>query len=438
MKGVSRRPRCENAKETTDMASAGSITGLKCKECERVYKIAPSNVCELCFGQLEVEYDYDRIAKLVTRKRIQKGPKTLWRYREMLPVDGGEQTDLGAGFTPLIRAEKLGKRFGLRHLYIKNDSLNPTFSFKDRPVAVAVAKAKEFGFDTVACASTGNLANSVAAHAARAGLHCYVFVPGDTDPARIAANSVYDPTVVAVNGDHGDVNRLCSELSRRYRWAFVNIQLRPFYAEGSKTLAFEIAEQLGWQLPDHVIAPMASGLLVTRLHKGFEELRTLKLVKESETRIYGAQAEGCAPIVNAFRNNTDIISPVRPDTIAKSIAIGNPADGPYALRTIRQTGGAAEAATDGEIINGIKLLAATEGILTEPSGGAAIAALAKLAKKKSFKIPDRVVACISGAGYNNIGTLAGAVGKPISIEPTIESFERQVGAGGPRPGAAKS
>ncbi|MFH1538838.1 MAG: threonine synthase [bacterium] len=412
------------------MTSTGAVVGLKCKECERVYDIAPSNVCELCFGQLEVEYDYERIAKLVTRKRIQKGPETLWRYREILPVDSGEPVDLGAGFTPLIRAEKLGRRLGLRHLYIKNDSLNPTSSFKDRSVAVAVTKAREFGFDTVACASTGNLANSVAAHAARAGLKCYIFVPSDLDRARLVAISVYEPTIIAVNGDSGDVNSLCSKIAGRYQWAFVNVQLRPFYAEGSKTIAFEITEQLGWQLPDHVIAPMASGSLITRLRKGFTEMQVLNLVKKNETRLYGVQAEGCAPIVGAFLRNTDLISPATPNTIAKSIAIGNPADGPYALKAIRQTGGTAEAATDAEIIDGIKLLATTEGIITEPSGGAAIAALVKLAGKKSFNIPDRVVVCVSGSGSDSVGALSEAVNKPIVVEPDADSFDRQAGAAG--------
>ncbi|MEW5945013.1 MAG: threonine synthase [bacterium] len=409
------------------MYSLGTVKGLKCRECGRTYETVPLNVCEFCFGPLDIEYDYERIRKLVTRKRIQKGPNTLWRYRELLPVEGQACVDLGAGMTPLQKAERLGKELGLKNLYIKNDSMNPTYSFKDRVVSVAITKAREFGFDTVACASTGNLANAVAAHAARAGMRCFVFIPHDLEEGKIIATSVYEPNIVAVRGNYDDVNRLCSQISDKYRWAFVNINIRPYYAEGSKTLAFETAEQLGWKAPDHAIVPMASGSLLTKIHRGFGELVEIGLIKTAETAMHGAQAEGCSPIVTAYRNNTDIIRPVKPDTIAKSLAIGSPADGYYALKTIIDPGGAAEAVEDDEIVAGMKLLARTEGIFTETAGGVTIAALGRLAEKKTFKPADRVVAYVTGLGFKTIEPLTGKLKPSFAVEPSLRAFEEKIG-----------
>ncbi|MEW6202916.1 MAG: threonine synthase [bacterium] len=409
------------------MISAGSVVGLKCKECGRNYDVLPQNVCEFCFGPLEVEYDYERIRRVVTRKRIQKGPKSLWRYREFLPVAGSEFVDLGAGFTPLQKAEHLGNKLGLRHLYIKNDSMNPTFSFKDRVVSVALTKAKEFGYDTVACASTGNLANAVAAHAAKASLRCFVFIPHDLEEGKVVATSIYEPNLVAVKGNYDDVNRLCSEIADRYQWAFVNINVRPYYSEGSKTLAYETAEQLDWVVPDHAIVPMASGSLLTKIHKGFNELKKVGLVRSANTVISGAQAEGCAPIVNAFRSKSDIIRPVKPNTIAKSLAIGNPADGYYALKTISETGGVAEAVTDEEVVEGIKLLARTEGIFTETAGGVTIAVLCKLAEQNFFKQTDSIVVYVTGLGFKTLEPLIGTLKPSFLVEPNVKSFEEAVG-----------
>lgn len=407
------------------MVSLGTVVGLRCKECGREYPAAPENVCELCFGPLEVEYDFAKVAKFITRKRVQKGPKSLWRYRELLPVDTDSPIDLGAGLTPLVRAERLAAKFGLRHLYVKNDSLNPTRSFKDRAAAVAVTRAKEFGFDTVACASSGNLAVSVAAHAACGGMKCFIFVPRIVDPAVVAAATFHGAVVVAVNGEMGHVNRLCSEISRRYQWAFVNVNLRPFYADGLKTIAFEIAEQLGWNIPDHVIAPMASGLMLTRIGRGFVELHKAGLVKEYEYHLHGAQAEGCAPIAAAFAANADIITPVEPNTIARSLAISNPADGVYALRAIRESSGRAVAASDAEIMAGVRLLAETEGILTEPAGGAAIAALVKLSQAKTFRIPDKIVVLVPGVGLGSADHLSEPAAPPIEVEANMQSFEEK-------------
>ena len=409
------------------MILSGAVIGLKCKECGRSYEILPQNICEFCFGPLEVEYDYERISRLVSRKRIQKGPKSLWRYREFLPVSGNEYVDLGAGFTPLQKAENLGNKLGLRHLYVKNDSMNPTFSFKDRVVSVALTKAKEFGYDTVACASTGNLANAVAAHAAKACLRCFVFIPHDLEEGKVVSTSIYEPNLVSVKGNYDDVNRLCSEIADRYHWAFVNINVRPYYSEGSKTLAFETAEQLGWVLPDHVIVPMASGSLLTKIHKGFNEFKKVGLVKSSHTVISGAQAEGCAPIVNAFRSKSDIIRPVKPNTIAKSLAIGNPADGYYALKTIIETGGVAESVTDDEVIEGIKLLARTEGVFTETAGGVTVAVLCKLAGQNFFKQSDRVVVLITGLGFKTLEPLVGMLKPSFLVEPNVKAFEEAIG-----------
>lgn len=345
------------------------VRGLKCRECGRRYPKEALYVCEYCFGPLEVDYDYEKIKKNLTRKIIECRAKNIWRYRELLPIDTEPTDGLNSGFTPLIRAKNLEKALGVKELYIKDDSVNhPTLSFKDRVVAVALSKAKEFGFDTVACASTGNLANSVASQAA-ANLKCYIFIPADLELSKVVATLIYNPILIAVEGNYDQVNRLCSEIATKYRWAFVNINIRPYYAEGSKTFGFEIAEQLGWKAPKHIIVPCAGGSLITKIWKGLKEFKTLGLIDELNTKIYAAQAQGCAPIVNAVKDNSEIIKPVKPNTIAKSLAIGNPADGIYAVATVKESGGWAESVSDDEIVEAIKLLAETEGIFTETAGG---------------------------------------------------------------------
>ncbi|MFN3871133.1 MAG: threonine synthase, partial [Aquificaceae bacterium] len=381
------------------------VLGLKCRECGREYPVEPIHVCEFCFGPLEVMYDYEDIKKKISKKKIEEGPKSLWRYIDLLPVEE-PKVGFSAGFTPLKKAENLGKLLGLDELYIKDDSVNhPTLSFKDRVVSVAISKAIEFGFDTTACASTGNLANSVASHSAQAGLNCFVFIPANLESQKIYGSLVFSPTVVAVEGTYDDVNRLCSEIANELPWAFVNINIRPFYAEGSKTLAFEVVEQLGWRAPDAVVAPAASGSLITKIWKGLKELVKVGLIEDMKTRVYGAQAEGCSPIAQAWKEGRDFIKPVKPNTIAKSIAIGNPADGVYALQVTKESSGDWEIATDEEIIEGIKLLAETEGIFTETAGGTTIAVLKKLAQKGAFRRDEIVVAYITGNGYKTMEVL---------------------------------
>jgi len=368
-----------------------------------------------------VIYDYKSMAEAVSRERLSSGPVSMWRYRDLLPVDG-EVVDIGAGFTPLTRADNLGRELGLEQLYIKNDCLNPTFSFKDRVVSVAITKAREFGFDTVACASTGNLAASVAAHAAKANMKSYVFVNSDVEQDKLVGMAIYDPVLIAVDGSYDDVNRLCTKLSERYNWGFININLRPYYAEGSKTLGYEVAEQLGWRAPDCVVAPAASGLLFTRIWKGLDELSMLGLIEPVNTHMYLTQAAGCSPIVNAFEAGSLHVHPVKPNTIAKSIAIGNPADGYYALRVARQSGGAACAVTDEELVEGMKLLAQTEGIFGEAAGGVVVAGLKKLVASGAIKKGELTVAFITGAGLKTQEAVADVV-QPLAIKPTLESFE---------------
>ncbi len=402
------------------------VKGLKCRECGREYPAEPIHVCEFCFGPLEVVYDYEEIKRNISREKIEKGPKSLWRYVDLLPVEN-PQVGLTAGFTPLKKAERLGEVLGLKNLYIKDDSVNhPTLSFKDRVVSVALSKAKEFGFDTAACASTGNLANSVAAHSAQAGFNCYVFIPANLESQKIIGSLVFNPTVVAVEGNYDDVNRLCSEIANDLGWAFVNINIRPYYAEGSKTLAFEVAEQLGWRAPDVVVAPAASGSLYTKIWKGFKELEKVGLIGEVRTRMLGAQAEGCSPIAQAWREGRDFIKPVKPNTIAKSIAIGNPADGIYALQVARESNGAWETATDEEIIEGIKLLAETEGIFTETAGGTTIAVLKKYVEKGMISPEETVVVYITGNGYKTMEVLEGKLATPVRIKPTLKDFKEKV------------
>ena len=368
------------------------VQGLRCRECGREYESAPIYTCEWCFGPLEVAYDYDAIKASTSREKIAAGPLSLWRYSDLLPVEGDPAIDLGTGFTPLMKADRLAAELGLGELWLKNDTRNPTNSFKDRVVSVALSKALEFGFKVAACASTGNLANSVAAHAARAGMKSYVFVPSNLEQGKIVTTAVYGGNLVAINGNYDDVNRLCAELAGIYEWAFVNVNMRPFYAEGSKTLAFETAEQLGWEAPDHVVVPMASGSLLTKIRKGFEELHKVGLLDdEPQVRVSGAQALGCSPIAKAFLENSDTIKPVKPDTIAKSLAIGNPADGYFALDVVRSTGGGMSAVTDGEIVDGMQLLARTEGIFAETAGGVTVATLKKLAAEGVIRRDERVV-----------------------------------------------
>ncbi len=401
------------------------IKGLKCRECGKAYPAEPLHVCEFCFGPLEVDYDYAAIGKIISRERITQGPKSLWRYIDLLPVEKEATVGLYAGFTPLIHAKNLGRELGLDELYLKNDTVNhPTLSFKDRVVAVALTRAKEFNFDTVACASTGNLANAVAAHAAQAGLRCFVFIPYDLESAKVLGNLIYKPTVVAVEGNYDDVNRLCSEIAGEYPWAFVNINIRPYYAEGSKTLAFETVEQMGWRAPDQVVVPIASGSLLTKIWKGFKEMERLNLIDKLSTRINGAQAEGCSPVTSAFKERRDFIRPVKPKTIAKSLAIGNPADGFYALKTVLDSHGHLESVSDEEIIEGIQLLARTEGIFAETAGGVTVGVLKKLVRDGIISRQDVTVAYITGNGLKTQEAVMGTLGEPVRIEPGLMSFEK--------------
>jgi threonine synthase len=401
---------------------------LKCRECGREYAIAPIFSCEFCFGPLEVAYDYDAIREAATRDIIESGPNTLWRYAPFLPCDPAYKVDLGTGFTPLLRADRLAKAIGLDTLWIKNDTVNPTWSFKDRVVSVAIAKAREFGFDAIACASTGNLANSVAAHAAGAGMDCFVFIPDDLERGKVVGSAIYDPHLVTVRGSYDDVNRLCTELSMQFNWAFVNINVRPYYAEGSRSLGYEIAEQLGWRTPDHIVAPMASGSMFTKIWKGLKEFHHVGLIDEPHTRMSGAQATGCSPIATAFANDTLNFVPQKPNTIAKSLAIGNPADGYYALKQMEETGGGAEMATDEEIVAGIKLLAETEGIFAETAGGVTIACLKRLVASGFIKRGEETVAIISGGGLKTIEAVADEVTEPLHIQPTVNSFTEALSA----------
>jgi len=400
---------------------------LRCRECNREYQLEPLHVCEFCFGPLEVSYDLDAMHRNITRETIEAGPASMWRYADLLPADPAFAVDINAGFTPLIRAKNLGEHLGLKNLYIKNDCANPTWSFKDRVVAVASTKAREFGFDTLACASTGNLANSVSAHAARAGMEAYVFIPQDLERGKIVGSSIYGATLIAVDGNYDDVNRLCSELADKYRWAFVNINMRPYYAEGSKTLGYEVAEQLGWRAPEHVVAPMASGSLYVKIWKGLQELAKLWLIDSVQTKMSGAQARGCSPIVTAYEGGTMNIRPVRPTTIAKSLAIGNPADGYYALKVMEESGGYGVASDDEEIVAGIKLLAESEGIFGETAGGVVVAGLQKLAREGKIAPDEVTVAYITGSGLKTQEAIEDALEIPLHINPTMAAFEAALG-----------
>ena len=394
---------------------------LRCRKCGQEYPLQPLNLCDFCLSPLEVIYDYRTMAQELSRQKLAEGPLSMWRYRDLLPVEATE-VDLGTGLTPLLKADNLGRELGLDRLYIKNDCLNPTYSFKDRVVSVAITKAEEFGFDTVSCASTGNLAASVAAHAAKAEMKAYVFIPAGVEPGKLVGAAIYNPTLITVEGSYDDVNRLCAALAQKYNWGFININLRPYYAEGSKTLGYEVAEQLGWRAPDAVVAPAASGLLFTRIWKGLDELSMLGLIEPVNTHMYVTQAAGSSPIVNAFHAGTLHVNPVEPNTIAKSIAIGNPADGYYALRMARQSGGGASAVTDEEAINGIELLAQSEGIFAEAAGGVVIAGLKNLAASGLIKRDELTVAFITGAGPRTQEVLADTV-KSFAVQPSLESVE---------------
>jgi threonine synthase len=397
---------------------------LRCKECKTTYALDARYVCERCFGPLEVAYSppecHDDPAAL--RRKVQAGPHSLWRYADFLPVPAPPQPTLPAGWTPLLRVDRLAAQLGLRDLWIKNDAANPTHSFKDRVVSVALARARELGFQTIACASTGNLANAVAAHSAAAGLESYVFIPADLEEQKILATGVYGTNLVAVRGNYDAVNRLCTEISGEREWAFVNINMRPYYAEGSKTLAFETVEQLGFELPDRVVCPIASGSLFTKIAAGFEEWLELGLVEGKLPTFNGAQAAGCSPVATAFEAGQDNCRPVKPDTIAKSLAIGDPADGPYALDLARRSGGAIDSVTDDEIREGVRLLAQTTGIFTETAGGVTIAVLRKLAQRGDIDPDERVVAYITGDGLKTLDVARGTF-ETWEIEPTLDAFE---------------
>ena len=402
-----------------------AVQSLKCKECGESYPLEARFVCEQCFGPLEVAYDFSDLDPEEARRKIQAGSRGIWRYSDFLPFEARPGDPLEPGLTPLIRADRLAERLGLGEVWVKNDAANPTHSFKDRVVAVAVAKAKELGFETVACASTGNLANAVAAHAAAAGLDSYVFVPADLEEQKLLATGIYGTNLVGIRGTYDDVNRLCTELSQTNPWAFVNVNLRPYYSEGSKTLAFETIEQLGWKLPDRVVAPIASGSMFTKVAKGMSDWLELGLVEGELPTFCGAQALGCSPVATAFSEGWDVCKPERsPDTIAKSLAIGDPADGPYALELARTSGGVIESVTDDEIRAGIRLLAETTGVFTETAGGVTVGVLTKLAEAGVIGAGERVVAYITGEGLKTLDAARESF-HMREIEPSLDAFEAE-------------
>jgi threonine synthase len=400
------------------------VLGLKCKECGQRAPVKPLHVCEACFGPYEVEYDYAAMRGHVTRESIASGPHSLWRYKDLLPVDV-PRTGFFSGHTPLRKAGRLGKLLGCSNLWIKDDSCNyPTYSYKERVVSVAVSKAIEFGFDTVGCASTGNLANSTAAHAAQAGIRCFVMIPHDLEQGKVLGSLIFGPTMVRIRGTYDDVNRLCTEIADKYGWAIVNVNLRPYYTEGAKTYGFEIAEQLGWRLPQHTIVPTAGGTILPKIYKAYREFIELGLVEDNKPRIYSAQAAGCNPVVKAIHKGVDIIEPQKPHTIAKSIAIGNPADGYYVYQAVKESNGWGESATDPEIISAIKLLAQTEGIWTEPAGGTTLAVAMKLIEQGRIPRDESIVICITGNGLKTLEAVAADLPQPEVIEARLSEFDR--------------
>ena len=408
------------------------MKALKCRECGREYPLAATHVCEFDFGPLEVVYDYERIKKSLDRSSILSRPQNMWRYRELLPVAGDPTVGRQVGFTPLVKADRLAKALGIRELWIKNDTVNyPTLSFKDRVVSVALSRARELGFTTVACASTGNLANSVAANAASAGLKAYVFIPADLEQGKIINSLIYGATVIGIKGHYDEVNRLCAEIAGKYGWAFVNVNMRPYYAEGSKSMGFEIIEQLGWRIPKHTVVCMASGSLLTKIHKSYQEFIKLDLAGETAYQVHGAQATGCSPISTAQKAGLDFFKPVKPNTIAKSLAIGTPADGFYALKVMKETGGSAEDVTDDEIREGIKLLAETEGIFAETAGGVTVGVARKLIASGKIPARDSAVLCITGNGLKTLDAVNGYAGQAREIKPSLREFESLLAAENP-------
>jgi threonine synthase len=399
-----------------------AFIGLQCHLCKATFPAEATYVCEKCLGPLEPIYDYAAIA--LTRDQIERRPKNMWRYRELLPIAGDPQTGFHSGFTPLVRCTRLAERLGLKELYIKDDSVNhPTLSYKDRVVSVAATRAKELGFEVLACASTGNLANSVAAHAARLGMECCVFIPDTLEAGKVLGSAIFGPTILAINGNYDDVNRLCTQVADRYGWGFVNINLRSYYAEGAKTLGFEVVEQLGWRFPQHLISPVAGGTLLPRIARGFRELKQIGLVEGELPKIHAAQASGCSPVVNAILAGLDYPDPVKPDTIAKSIAIGNPADGYQVIQTVRSTGGSGTAVSDADIVAAIRLLAETEGIFTEPAGGTTLAGTIDLVKRGVIKPGESAVVCITGNGYKTAEVVSGTLPEPIRLNRAFKEFE---------------
>lgn len=405
------------------------FTHLRCRECGRAYEKKATHICEFDFGPLEAAYDYDAIRPALTRKKVESRPQSMWRYRELLPIDHEPTVGQQVGFTPLVRADRLANALGVRELYIKNDTVNyPTLSFKDRVVSVALSRARELGFEVVACASTGNLANSVAANAASAGLTSYVLIPADLEQGKVLGSLVYGTNVIGIHGAYDQVNRLCSEIAGKYGWGFVNVNLRPYYAEGSKTMGFEIIEQLGWKLPQHFVVCMASGSLLTKIHKACKEFIELGLVEESAYHIHGAQAQGCGPISAAMKKGTDIVKPVaKPNTIVKSLAIGTPADGYYAIHSMMDTAGSAEDCTDEEVVEGIRLLAQTEGIFSETAGGVTVACAKKLIETGKIPANESIVLCITGHGLKTQEAITGKCGEPRLIQPSLREFEALIG-----------
>ena len=405
----------------------GFMRALKCRECGREYPLMATHVCEFDFGPLEVVYDYDRIKQTLTAAAIQSRANSMWRYRELLPVANDPTVGLQVGFTPLVKADRLARRLGIRELWIKNDTVNyPSLSFKDRVVSVALSRAKELGFDTVACASTGNLANSVAANAASAGLKAYVFIPSDLEQGKILNSLIYGATVIGIKGHYDEVNRLCAEIAGKFGWAFVNVNMRPYYAEGSKSMGYEIMEQLGWRVPKHTVVCMASGSLLTKIQKSYQEFIKLGLVPEADYQIHGAQATGCSPISTAQKAGLDFFKPVKPNTIAKSLAIGTPADGFYALKAMKETGGSAEDITDDEIRQAIRLLAECEGIFAETAGGVTVGVAKKLIAAGKIPANASAVLCITGNGLKTMDAVNGHVGSPREIKPSLREFEALV------------
>ena len=400
------------------------FTGLRCAMCKTPFPAEALYVCDQCLGPLEACYDYEAVRQSMTRETVAARPRNLWRYRELLPIAGSPLTGLDSGWTPLVRARRLADKLGVEELYIKDDSVNhPTLSYKDRVVPVAATRAVELGFDTFGCASTGNLGNSVAAHAARLGLTCYVFIPQSLEPGKILGSAVAGPHVVGIDGNYDDVNRLCTQVGDRYGWAFANINLRSYYAEGAKTFGFEIVEQLGWRFPQHVVSPVAGGTLLPRIGRAFRELREVGLAAGELPRVHAAQAAGCAPVINALDSGAKHPEPVRPDTIAKSIAIGNPADGYQVLETVRGSGGSGARATDTEILDAIRLLACTEGIFTEPAGGTTLAATIKLLESGAIAPDESIVVCITGNGYKTSNVMADQLAAPTRLGRSLREFE---------------